>query len=201
MKQVKRNILEHSIHLFNEKGFAQVSLQNIADRVGISKGNLAYHFANTGIILEAIQGEMMKEMENVIRPAGFIPFSFLESALKYFYAFQLKYRFFFLDLVEISRRYPRIAEKQMMIIAKRKEEGRALLNYFIGSGWLIPEPEAGRYDDLIHTVWMLNTFWMSQQRLFDGTTDNFDKSTPIHKVWNLLKPYLTEEGLKQLSTI
>ena len=41
----RERILEVSLGLFNEKGYAATSLGDIAKEVGISKGNLTYHFA------------------------------------------------------------------------------------------------------------------------------------------------------------
>ena len=40
----KQKIVHASIKLFNENGVANVRLQQIADEIGISVGNLAYHF-------------------------------------------------------------------------------------------------------------------------------------------------------------
>ena len=42
----RERILEVTLGLFNEKGYAATSLADIAREVGIAKGNLTYHFAN-----------------------------------------------------------------------------------------------------------------------------------------------------------
>ena len=39
-------ILQAALELFNEQGTAAVSANKIAERCGISKGNLQYHFKN-----------------------------------------------------------------------------------------------------------------------------------------------------------
>ena len=41
----RERILEVSLKLFNEQGYAATSLAGIAKEVGIAKGNLTYHFA------------------------------------------------------------------------------------------------------------------------------------------------------------
>jgi hypothetical protein len=50
----KQKILNTSIRLFNEDGMANVPLQQIAKEIGISPGNLAYHFKNKEAIIEAM---------------------------------------------------------------------------------------------------------------------------------------------------
>ena len=54
MKKTKQKIIQASIELFNQKGWTNVRLQNIADRCGISVGNLAYHYANKAAIIRVI---------------------------------------------------------------------------------------------------------------------------------------------------
>lgn len=44
-KNTRRQILDTAKRLFNERGYNDVSLKDIADEVGISKGNLTYHFS------------------------------------------------------------------------------------------------------------------------------------------------------------
>ncbi|MDJ0787711.1 MAG: TetR/AcrR family transcriptional regulator [Myxococcota bacterium] len=44
MSSTRERILEASIALWNERGFAPVTVAEVAARVGISTGNLSYHF-------------------------------------------------------------------------------------------------------------------------------------------------------------
>ena len=51
MATTKEKIIETSIKLFNEKGCLNTSTRHIADELGISVGNLYYHFKNKEDIL------------------------------------------------------------------------------------------------------------------------------------------------------
>lgn len=44
MKHTKDHILEITLHLLKEKGYREVSLQEICDSCGITKGTFYYHF-------------------------------------------------------------------------------------------------------------------------------------------------------------
>ena len=57
-KNTKLEILRVAKELFNERGYNDVSTQNIADAMGISKGNLNYHFNKKEDIIEAVVEEM-----------------------------------------------------------------------------------------------------------------------------------------------
>jgi len=49
MQHTKQKIVNTTIRLFNESGFANVSLPHIAKAMGISLGNLTYHFPKSSL--------------------------------------------------------------------------------------------------------------------------------------------------------
>lgn len=58
MKDTRQEILAAAKELFNQRGYNSVSMQDIADVVGISKGNLTYHFKKKEDLIEAIVLQM-----------------------------------------------------------------------------------------------------------------------------------------------
>ena len=55
--ETRQEILDAARRLFNQRGYNGVSLQDIARSVGISKGNLSYHFQKKEGIAEALIAE------------------------------------------------------------------------------------------------------------------------------------------------
>jgi AcrR family transcriptional regulator len=53
-KNTKMRIFDASVDLFAQKGFDAVSMQEIADAVGIKKASLYYHFASKDQLLDGI---------------------------------------------------------------------------------------------------------------------------------------------------
>jgi TetR/AcrR family transcriptional regulator len=54
----RSKILEAAARLFAEQGFSAVSLREIADRVGITKPSLLYHFASKDLLREEVLTEL-----------------------------------------------------------------------------------------------------------------------------------------------
>ena len=54
MNKTKQKILKTALELFNERGSGNVSTRHVADALGISPGNLYYHYANKEEIIRAL---------------------------------------------------------------------------------------------------------------------------------------------------
>ena len=103
----KQKILISSIKLINEHGMANIRLQQIADHLGISVGNLAYHFKNKEAIVEAIHGMLSEKIDQILSTYRVYPnLMDFDSQLNQYYSFIHKYPFYFLDMLETARNYP-----------------------------------------------------------------------------------------------
>ncbi len=194
----KQKILNAAIQLFNKEGVANVRLQQIADGVGISVGNLAYHFKNKEAIVTTIYEELFNEFSQILY--GFLneasPMDFDEQLDEY-HQFFSKYRFFMKDLFEIDRSYPEIMQRwrqfdgNMLLHIQRRIDSK------VSRGVLRPESELGLYNTVANNIWMTIVFWMPQQmlkgQLFNSL--NFKQA-----VWAHLKPYFTPNGLDEFKS-
>jgi AcrR family transcriptional regulator len=64
-RNTKEKIFDASIDLFAQKGFDAVSMQEIADAVGIKKASMYYHFSSKDQILEKILGYPMERLGEI----------------------------------------------------------------------------------------------------------------------------------------
>ena len=72
MTTTKEKIIETSINLFNEKGCLNTSTRHIADELGISIGNLYYHFKNKEEIVIEIYEIFSKKLSSQIHFSIFV---------------------------------------------------------------------------------------------------------------------------------
>ncbi len=155
----KQKIIQAAIRQFNEFGMANVRLQQIAQDVGISPGNLAYHFRNKEAVVEAVIDELYNEDKEILAAYRLFPnlIDFDNQLSKYF-SFIEKYPFYFLDFLEIERYYPEIQQKRLVHITKMISQIRKRYDFNQQRGVLAQEPKPGMYDDIAQTIWVLITF-------------------------------------------
>jgi AcrR family transcriptional regulator len=61
-RRTRQAVLDTAIELFSERGYAATSLQMIADRMGVTKAAVYYHFRAKDDILEAISAPVWQQL-------------------------------------------------------------------------------------------------------------------------------------------
>ncbi len=190
----KQRIINASIRLFNEKGLANVRLQQIADEINISVGNLAYHYRNKEAIIVAINENLDDEANEILSCYRMYPnlidFDFQLS--KYF-SFIGKYPFYFLDILEFERHYPEIRSKRQVHISKMITQIQKRFEYKIKRGIIKEESREGTYDSISTAVWTLITFWVPQ-KIVRGTKADLQEAEFKNMIWNQFYTHFTERG-------
>ncbi len=197
----KQKILNASIRLFNENGMANVRLQQIAKEIGISPGNLAYHFRNKEAIIEAINDDLYEEAAEILSTYRIYPnLMDFDNQLNKYFTFIQKYPFYFLDLVEIERHYPEIRSKRQLHISKMISQIRKRFDFNNNRGLIIDEPRPGVYNSVANAIWVLITFW-GPQNLVRGKEMSMDTPQFKKMVWNQMYPYFTKDGIAEFEQL
>ena len=63
---IRKRILEQTAILISQKGTSNVSIQNIATAVGITKGGVFHHFPNKEILIEEMFNQVIFEVDQTI---------------------------------------------------------------------------------------------------------------------------------------
>lgn len=196
LSPTKQRIIEAAIRLFNEDGFANVRLQSIADRTGISVGNLAYHYKNKEAIVEQVYEVVGQELQHVLADFRQHPSLLdLEHQLHGFHRFIHRYPFYFADVLEIKRSFPYLHEERQRFANKIVLQIRKRFEYNVNRGVIIPEPVKGQYELAANTIWMLITFWVSQNQIKGAAVCNIQGFKA--SIWGQIIPYLTERGKEE----
>lgn len=201
MRDTRQEIIRQSVHLFNARGFFKVTIKEIAEAMGISPGNLTYHFKKKENLLEAIQTELLKEAEGIIVPRDQeLNLAHFQEMFEKFFEVQQTYRFFFCEIIYLLEEYPEITRAYKETTSARFSDARKLVDYYINTGRLKPESQGRDYDDLVHSLWMVNTFWTLGTALA-GDFGSGRFADPIPSLWNMLLPYLTEKGMAEYHSL
>ena len=187
-------IVEASLMLFNEEGERNISTNHIAAHLGISPGNLYYHFRNKDEIIVQLfkrySEDLLQYLRRVVLPKNVC------DAIRYMagiYDVMWRYRFLFSDVnALLARSAELLGEHNNFTHAKVSPLLVELLTQLNKEG--IIRADATAMNDLALNIWMITKYWLD----FDGSLRGRAKLTEDSKVrgvqrtLSLLRPYLIE---------
>ncbi len=195
--KTRDKIIQASIELFNEQGERNVTTNHIAAHLGISPGNLYYHFRNKEDIILSIYEEYARNLLLEIFPQVNPEMKPLDTIILYMDAvFQalMKFRFFYVNLPVLLAKNPLLHEKYVEVqhtISKRLSE------------MLISLRDADMMDfeddelaDIVSILRLINTFWLSfyQTQIENAEINDSVFFEGVLKILVLLRPYITESA-------
>ena len=195
MKNTKNKIKDAARLLFNEQGLADTSLRNIAMKLGISQGNLNYHYKTKQDLVEALYHELVHKMDQQMEQlTKSLPIMVLlhESSLQSLTIFY-EYRFLLQDLFKICRENESIRLHYTSLQGQRKRQFLFLFDQLIQSGDMREAVYEEEYEELYLRMQIIGDNWINTQIVLYSDLPN--PVTYFHRVLlGMLYPYLTEKG-------
>ena len=189
----RTKILDVSIRLFNQHGIQQVRLQQIADEVGMSVGNLSYHFHDKREILKKIIGIVEDELATSFKTwKGLTHFIDFDNQLSKLYYFLNIYSFYFLDVVDLKRLYPDLYEGRQEQIEQFIKSLSLWLEVSVDRELFTAPKREGQYQDVSKMIWFITAFWMSKKKILDEE-ENFELGFK-EMIWQQLEPFFAAKG-------
>ncbi len=191
MANTKAKILDTSLRLFNENGLQNTPALTIAKDMGMSVGNLAYHYKNIDEIIAAHAAELEEQLLSALAHFRNYP-NFLDFHIQLEQIFNVlnTYRFLFRNLGEIKANYPIIFEVIRVFDEKLHVQIESRVLYHIDRGTLLSNTPASEIADIISDLII-----SSQIRvLFQENPSTFHQ---YQRIWQQVFPYLTEKGKQE----
>ena len=200
----KQRILNTSLQLFNQQGIDVITVRHIAKELGMSHGNLCYHFPNTDIIIEKLYEQLLNELNEILTK----PTLLQGLTLKMFYELTsfifgklYKYKFLMQDFISIVRRNPNLKQKHRELVSSRRMLFQMGIGAAIEVGMLKPDIIEGQYENYFEQLFIISDFWLSSAEiLYEGKEEN-KLEKYINITFTLMVPYLTEKGLVEYQEI
>lgn len=190
--KTKDRILQISLQLFNERGERSVTTNHIAAELGISPGNLYYHFRNKQeIIKELAQQYQAETLEMLALPVD-RPLN-ANDKISYFQVLSNQlwaYRFIHRDVYHLIENnedfrkiYPRFAGQVM-------QQGQKIYRAFVDAGLM--KMTDSEIEALIINLWIVLTNWTNFLYMSGHISDN----THLEEkwVWQALRQMVFLEG-------
>ena len=187
--KTKEKIITTATTLFNEEGYNAINLFELSNHLGISRGNLTYHFKDKDSLLIAITDDMWNKIENERSKTMQLPsFENIHNEIQLYYKFQKEYSFIYSDQNVISQPYIKSKFKEMT--NKSIADIKAGIAFSISIGNVIEEPQPGMYNNIAFITWMLAFYWHSQKNI----CDMYSQMDGEKVIWNFMLPYFTNKG-------
>ncbi|MBB3168572.1 TetR/AcrR family transcriptional regulator [Simiduia aestuariiviva] len=203
MSNTRARILATSLALFNQRGERNVTTNHIAAELGISPGNLYYHFRNKQAIIEELYLEHRQAVLNRMtlpENCGFAmkdKVALLDALTQALWA----HRFFYRDIEQILADSPRLAQLHKATFNAVFEKSCLLLQALVDAGLMQANDNLQR--DLSYAAWILMTNWIGFIRT---TLVAHDDAGPllrraVYQVLMLERPYLSPTAGSQLDEL
>lgn len=198
----KDKILNSSIYLFNRFGFVSVRLQYIADEVGISIGNLAYHFKTKDEIIEKIYEQLAHEQQQLLADLRMIPlFENINYHIEKSFLLQQKYSFFYTDTLEVMRAYQNIKRQYREQLQWQAIQLELLIKFNIARGALIEPNSPDSTSLLANRYLLLLENWMNFERMKGTELSEINVQILKDNIWGLLSPYFSLTGQNEFKQL
>lgn len=182
-RDIKTEILETAKQLFNEHGYNQVSMRNIADSLGISVGNLTYHYKKKEDLVEAV---ILKQHESYQR---FPVPKTLEELDRFFVKreeHQKKNDYYFRHYVQLAQISKKVYNIQVKVLTDMRDTLYGAFSNLHAAGLIKEEALEDQWQYLARSLVTILIFgggYMRQKRR--------------ETLWSLVFPLLTEVGVRE----
>ena len=190
--KTKERILKLSLQLFNERGERSVTTNHIASELGMSPGNLYYHFRNKQDIIKALMAQYQSETLNLLALPDDRALD-INDKIRYFQVLsgQLwQYRFLHRDVyhlleanAEFRTIYPQFAGKVM-------QQGQRIYQAFVDAGLM--KMTTSEIEALIINLWIVLTNWTNFLYMSGHISDSHQLEQKW--VWQSLRQMVFLEG-------
>jgi transcriptional regulator, TetR family len=131
-------IIHAALALFNQHGEPNITTNHIAADLGISPGNLYYHFRNKEAIIHRIFDQYAQDLALAFDPSQ--PQEDTQALLQHYldatFSLMWRYRFFYANLPDILRRDEALQNKYLDAQQQLQINLMTILQHYSQAGWL-----------------------------------------------------------------
>lgn len=188
--KTRDRILECALQLFNQKGEPNVSTLEIANELGISPGNLYYHFHGKEPLILGLFERFQSELAPLLSP----PDDARLDVEDYWLFLHLiverlaHYRFLFQDLSNLTSRLPKLERGMRHWLNSLKRALAELLAQLQIDGQLRSDTQS--LGQLVEQITLTLLFSLDYQRILGREGES---RLVVYQVMMLVAPHLTDE--------
>lgn len=193
----RERILAASLELFNQAGERAVTTNHIAAHLGISPGNLYYHFRNKQMIIALLFAEYEERLDQFLRLPQGRPLTISDKTfyLEGLLAAMWHYRFLHRDLEHLLEADEALAARYRAFAERCLIAAQAVYQGFVEVGIL--QMTAEQVETLALNAWIIMTSWiryLCTTREVSGDLSQASLRRGLYQVLALEGGYLAESA-------
>jgi len=192
--KTRDKIIDTAIQLFNEQGTKAVSTNHIATAIGISPGNLYYHFRNKEDIIRAIFVQMdeygLEKYQIILNKYQPGSIEAMEQTFIMIQEYNWRYRFFKRELTALIMNDPLLKECFHSTNRQMLDMIRYTIDCGIANGSIkaMNDTEKGNFAD---AIWLVALFWLNYLEVGCEDVNESTLRRGNDVLRTVLQPYLT----------
>lgn len=200
MNNLKDDILSVSLSLFNKHGIDGVKTRDIAEKAGISLGNLTYYYPTKNDIVLALCRQFIDRVDEELvdepAPNGLL---YMYHLVKRVFLIQLEYRFILnARYAEIVASLPEVQRHYRNVLVTRLGYARQLYTQMVSEG-LAEKALIANTVELVYMVNIIGLFWQQELAIYSPEMVDEEKvEYALAVLFQAYRPYLTAKGKKVL---
>lgn len=195
----KEKIVAKALEMFNTLGVENVTTRHIARELGISQGNLHYHYPNKDKILEALFNNLKSAFKAAERFNGNDPLDQEQMLLSMTENFKImqSYRLFFQQNEVIWRRVPEIKAAMVFLFKTKRTEIHALIGLYKKEGKFREDISDQQIEFLTEQFIFSIQSWLIVRNY---NTENTSSEYYAKFLFRLWLPYFIPDEMKEWET-
>lgn len=197
----REKILHTARQMFNKRGIENASAKMIAAEIGISDGNLRYHFRTKEDLIYALYRQLAEGFDQQfisLDTAHQINLTQIYVMLDSVYRRLYAHRYLMADFMAIMRKYTRIEQDYRQLIKRREQQFTRLIELFRLQGILKDDIPMSQYYQMIQQFYVFSDAWIGHAEIFMKEAGAEEKIRHyVHLAFSMIAPYLTEKGREQ----
>lgn len=193
----KERILQESLDQFNSLGVEDITTRHIAKALGMSQGNLHYHFPTKNVLIlvlfehfkEAFQGASHFNKENGLSKEQLV------ATLKESFGIMHQYRFFFKDNEVVWRKRPEIKDATIALLNEKRSHVLDLIQHLKAVDAFREDMHDEQASFLADQFIFVISSWLTASGYMSDSSDIVDHYVQFTLLMWL--PYLTPEEAKK----
>jgi AcrR family transcriptional regulator len=185
-------ILNAALALFNKHGTAAVSTNHIAAEIGISPGNLYYHFRNKEDIISALFERLFSAWDETFQlPSGRAPMlDDFEAMIAGNYQVIWEYRFIYREMAALLRNDSDLHARYLEVRQSGYRGFVDLIDAFANAGILKRPDNSGELKALTELCWIVSELWPVNLELSGRNLDAAGVKEGVALMHHLFRPYM-----------